>query len=52
MKNENKSFSSIKYEYIIGILGTIGCETEFDLLLFIIIILLNGKVKRKFQANC
>ena len=31
MKNENKSFSSIKYEYIIGILG---CETKIDLLYY------------------
>ena len=51
MKNENKSFSSIKYEYIIGILGTIGCETEFDLLLFIIIIHYSSKRKSKAEVS-
>ena len=47
MKNENKSFSSIKYEYIIGILGS---ETKFDLL-FCYHYFAKRKTKIKFQVN-
>ena len=47
MKNKNKSFSSIKYEYIIGLLGS---ETKFDLL-SLSLFFLNGKVEEKVSGK-